>query len=681
MRSDFPKAGELPNETSKLMEEAFQRMIAEVEDYAIILLDEAGNVVSWNKGAELVKGYSMDEIVGKNYAVFYPQEDKDSHLPEKLLTLARKNGKAHHEGWRIRKDGSGFWGSVSITAVHDEKGKVIRFLKVTRNLTERKISENNNNKHSTEIKQKNEALKVSEDRYHKIIAEVQDYAIILLDTEGNILDWNKGAERIKGYTSEEIIGKNFRLFYRQEDRDANLPEKLLKEAVKNGSVTREGWRIRKDGSLFWGSVAITALHDDNGNNIGFLKVTRDLTDKRNNEDRLRNFTERLQRKNEELRLAQQEHQKMISEVQDYAIILLDKDGNIKNWNTGAEYIKGYSAKEIIGKNFNEFYTKEDREKKLPEQLLEEARDAGKVAHEGWRVRKDGSRFWGSVVITALHDQHGNVMGFSKVTRDLTEKKKADDALRSSAEQLNIKNRTLEKLNAELSSFNYVASHDLQEPLRKIQTFATRLREKEELSGNGEEYLEKIKTGAAQMQNLIAALLSYSQVSNDTSTFERIDLNEVVQTVKGDLEIAIQEKKAVIQSADLPVILGVPHQLHQLFQNLLANALKFSKTDQPSIIKINTRVVKTSDVPGLISTSNRTCHQISVSDNGIGFDPEFSNKIFEVFQRLHPKNTFGGTGIGLAIVKRIMENHHGVVFAEGESNGGATFNLYFPITDT
>lgn len=522
------------------------------------------------------------------------------------------------------------------------------------------------------IVMKNEARGLSEERYHKMIAEVRDYAIFLLDNNGKVLDWNLGAEKLKGYTASEITGKSFRLFYPKEDRDANVPEKLLEEARKNGSVSLEGWRIRKDGSAFWGSVVITALHDEDGNSIGFSKVTRDLTDRKNAEDRLINIAN-------ELRKSEARYHGMIAEVQDYAIILLNTKGEIENWNAGAENIKGYSAKEIVGKSFKLFYTSEDRENKLPERLLEEARKSGKVIHEGWRVRKDGTRFWGSVVITALHDPQGNVIGFSKVTRDLTERKEAEDTLRLSAAQLDLKNKTLERLNEELLSYNYVVSHDLKEPLRKIQTFATRMEQQEELSGSGKDYLEKIKTSSAQMQNLIEDLLSYSTVSNDPTKFEQIDLNEILQTVKKDLEIAIVEKKAEIQTTDLPVLYGIPLQFHQLFLNLLGNALKFSKTNEHPVIKIYARVVEGPDIPTTPASTFTKYHHISISDNGIGFESVYSTKIFEVFQRLHTKNNFTGTGIGLAIVKKVVKNHNGIVLAEGQPNVGATFHLYLPFT--
>jgi PAS domain S-box-containing protein len=665
-------------EQSSDVEQSFENVFGEVEDYAIIVLDPQGTILTWNKGAEKIKGYSASEITGKNYRMFYTKEDKENNLSEKLLEAARKQGRINYEGWRVRKDGTRFWGSVTLTALHNDQGGIRGFLKVTRDLTDKKMAEDYHSNYVEELKLKNEELKKSEERYHKMISEVIDYAIILLDKDGKVLDWNKGAEKLNGYSPKEIIGKSFRLFYPKDEKDSQLPERLLAEAVKNGSTAHEGWRIRKDGKRFWGSVAITALHDDQGGIIGFSKLTRDLTDKKIAEDKVSNVHEELRQANEQLKQSEERYHKMIEEVQDYAIILLSKDGEIQNWNAGAQVIKGYKASDIIGKNFRIFYPQEDRDRKLPEQLLDIARKNGKATHEGWRVRKDGTYFWGSVVITALHNASRELIGFSKVTRDLTEKKAAEDALKSNAAQLDLKNKTLERLNEELSSFTHVASHDMKEPLRKIQSFAARIESAGFAPDKAKEYIEKIKSSALRMQNLIDDLLSYSQVSNDTSNMEKVDLNKVLQAAKSDLEVAINDKHAIIDSDRLPAVMGINYQLHQLFLNLLSNAVKFSKPDEAPYIVIKAEIIKGPDIPGDGEEGNNKYHHISIRDNGIGFEHHDNDRIFEAFQRLHPRHSFSGTGIGLAIVKKVIENHNGIVSAEGKPGVGATFHLYLPV---
>jgi PAS domain S-box-containing protein len=659
--------------------ETAEDLLNEVEDYAIIKLDVKGAIRSWNKGAENIKGYNAKEIIGRNYRIFYTQEDKAAKLSETLLEEARLKGRTNYEGWRVRKDGTRFWGSMTLTALHDKNGNVKGYLKVTRDLTARKTAEDKYSNFVEELRIKNRELKKSEERYHKMVSEVRDYAIILLDNDGRILDWNKGAESLKGYTSNEIVGKNFRLFYPKEEKDNGLPGQLLSEAAKQGSVVHEGWRIKKDGTRFWGNVVITALHDEDNNIIGFSKVTRDLTEKKVAEDKLSNLLEELRQANEELKFSEERHHKMIGEVLDYAIILLDPSGNIQNWNSGVQFIKGYKPGEIIGKNFSVFYTKADQKNGLPRQLLSEAESKGKVSHEGWRVRKDGTQFWGSVVITALHGDDNSIIGFSKVTRDLTDKKKAEDLLKRNAAQLELKTKALERVNGELLAFTYVASHDLKEPLRKIKTFASRIKDVGYSPVRSEEFMEKIIGSANKMQSLIENLLAFSQVSNDESTFETVNLNEVLDSVKNDLELLISEKQAVIKCDKLPVITGVNFQMHQLFLNLISNAIKFAREGEPPYIEIKAQTLKGPEVPTLESDAqSNNYYFITVSDRGIGFPQEHADKIFEAFHRLNKKGPIAGSGIGLAIVKRIVENHNGIISAEGAPGEGAVFNMYFPL---
>lgn len=672
----FSKNEESGTASPNIQDERFHHLIEDVDDYAIFLLDKSGIIATWNKGAQKIKGYQPQEVIGRSFKIFYAKEDREAQLPDRLLNLAETTGKASHEGWRVRKDGTRFWGSVTITAIHNERNEVSGYLKLTRDLTERKIAEDKLSNFVEQLTLKNEELKQSEQRYHKMVSEVSDYVIILLDKTGKILDWNKGAEKIKGYKPAEIIGKNFKQFYTTEDREKKVPESLLVQAKRNGSATHEGWRIRKDGTRFWGSVAITALHDDNGDVFGFSKVTRDLTDRKIAEDRLNNIAEELKYKNEELRQSEERYYRMISEVRDYAIILLDTQGNIQNWNAGAEQIKGYKREEIVGKNFEQFYQESDRKAGFPKQLLREAAEKGRVLHEGWRVRKDGTKFWGNVVITALHNDNNDIIGFSKVTRDLTAKKRSDDLIQANALELDKKNKSLERLNEEVSSFAYVASHDLKEPLRKIQTFTSRIHDEQDPL-RVKEFAEKIRESATRMQKLMDDLLSYSQVSNDTSIFAEIDLNDIVTSVRNDLDLLINEKNASFVVGKLPLIRGVDFQWHQLFSNLFTNSLKFSKASVPSVITITSTKVPGKEIPLGLVNDLRTYHNISIADNGIGFEEQHAKKIFDVFQRLHSKSEFSGTGIGLAIVKRVVENHGGIITAGGEPGVGATFDIYIP----
>lgn len=492
--------------------------------------------------------------------------------------------------------------------------------------------------------------------YKKLVEEIQDYAIIVMDKAGIIQNWNQGAHKIKLYTEEEIVGKHFSVFYLAEDLASNLPQKLLAEAEDKGRAAQEGWRKRKDGSVFWASVVITAIHDDAGGVIGFCKVTRELTDKKNAEDRLR--------------MSEERYHKMIAEVQDYAIILLTVDGVIENWNAGAEKIKGYTADEIVGKKFELFYTPADREDGLPGKLLKIAAEEGKATHQGWRVRKDGTMFWGTIVITALHNKEGGIIGYSKVTRDLTQQKIAEEKLAAYTAELENQNRELEQ-------YAYVASHDLQEPLRKIRTFADLIKENIDDKEFVNKYFEKLSSSAARMTEMVKSLLNYSRLSKDKPVDASVNLHDVLEEVKQDFELLIEEKQAGIVIKDLPHVAGNHIQLVQLFSNLVGNSLKFSK--EPPVIKIEAAVVDKlpiTDAP--VSLQEKKYYHISVEDNGIGFEEEYSKLIFSLFQRLHGKQDYAGTGIGLALCRKIVENHNGFINAVSQPGKGARFNIYLPV---
>ena len=306
---------------------------------------------------------------------------------------------------------------------------------------------------------------------------------------------------------------------------------------------------------------------------------------------------------------------------------------------------------------------------MPDLLISEARKNGRATREGWRVRKDGTRFWGSVAITALHDDEGNIIGFSKVTRDLTERKQAEDTLREYTLELEAQNRELEQ-------FAYVASHDLQEPLRKIQTFSEIIQKNLDNAATVNRYLGKMNASAKRMGELIKSVLNYSKVSREGQGMSDVSLHSIVDDVIRDFELLIQEKNALIEIGDLPVIRGFPLHLNQLFANLIGNSLKFTNT-QP-IMKISARVVgKEAVVKRPDSLTGEQFVEVIVSDNGIGFDEQFEKQIFTMFQRLHGKHEYAGTGIGLAICKKIMENHGGHITARSKMGEGATFYLYFP----
>jgi len=512
------------------------------------------------------------------------------------------------------------------------------------------------------------------------VTEEQTEGVLLYDL-GN-KQWNIPALR---ELLEDIIPKNSK-FYNYEVKHTFLS---LGEKIMSLNASRVIQNAHREQLILLVIADITEVRqlivEKELREKELLK--KEIKERKKEKLRLENAVEERTRElkvaNETLKISEEKYHRMVKEVQDYSILYLSKEGIIENWNEGARRIKGYTADEILGSNFSIFYTEMDRKNKLPEKLLREAAKNGAVKHDGWRQRKDGSVFWGNTLITALHDEKNKVVGFSKVTRDLTDKKRADDRIKEANEELKRKNTELQKLNKELESFTYVSSHDLQEPLRKIQTFSGIILEKENenLSKNGKNYFRLMLQSAERMRQLIQDLLAFSHISAAERIFENMDLNIIIEEVKGEFKDEIIEKHAVIEVKDLCVVHIIPFQFRQLMHNLIGNALKFSSPNRPPLMKIRSKIVKYSElhIEGL-PPLDEYCH-ISIEDNGIGFEREFENKIFEVFQKLHAKDEYTGTGIGLAIVKKIVDTHNGVITALGELNKGATFNIYIPVLQT
>lgn len=383
--------------------------------------------------------------------------------------------------------------------------------------------------------------------------------------------------------------------------------------------------------------------------------------------------ENLKHQLEELRKSEERYHRMIEEVEDYAILLLDANGIVQNWNKGAQKIKGYREDEIVGKSFSNFYFDEDRKRGLPQQLLEEARTNGRATHEGWRCRKDGSRFWGSIVITALHDKEGNVVGFSKVTRDLTERKDAEDKLKQYASQLEFQNKELEQ-------FAYAASHDMKEPLRKIHFYNQFVIEHaaDVLDAKCGDYLQRSILAAERLTRLIEDLLTYSRTESPADSFEETNLDELVEEIVLSHKDLTERNELQIEKETLPVISAIPFQFKQLFDNLVNNSINYKHPERKSIIRITCDKLNGASIQHEEADKSKDYYKISLQDNGVGFDQEHALRIFEIFQRLQNLSGYRGSGIGLALCKKIVQNHGGFITATGKAGKGARFDVYIPL---
>jgi PAS domain S-box-containing protein len=513
--------------------------------------------------------------------------------------------------------------------------------------------------------------------FRLLVESTTDYAIFMLDPQGHIVSWNAGAERIKGYTADEIVGQHFSIFYPPDAVARNWPQTELEIATREGRFEDEGWRVRKGGTHFWANVVITALRDPSGQLVGFGKVSRDMTERRRAEHELRESDERF-------RL-------IIENTLDYGMFMLDPAGHIVSWNAGAQRIQGYSADEIIGQHFSVFYTPEAIARQWPQYELQEAARVGRFEDEGWRVRKDGTRFWANVVITALRDASGELRGFGKVTRDISERKAHQERIERLTQELERRvvelattNRELLQKTTENESFVYSVSHDLRAPLVNLQGFSQELtvtagellqlladpqvpaaiRERADtlISTDLAESLGFIRNSVQHLSNIIDGLLRLSRVGRVEYQVDKVDVSAVVADILASMHTTISASRATVTVGPLPTVQGDRHAIGQVFANILGNALKSLDPSRPGTIEI--------------SASNDEPPVFAVRDNGIGIPEEYRRKIFQVFQHVHPTRYRAGEGMGLAIVRRIVERHDGRIWFESAVGTGTTF--YFTL---
>jgi PAS domain S-box-containing protein len=621
----------------------YELLVQAVSDYAIYLLDEHGFVTSWNIGAERLKGYSPQEIIGQHFSRFFTREDQVSRVPERNLAQALADGRYETEGWLVRKDGSRFWAAATLQQVRDESGRLIGLAKITRDMTERVAAQ--------------AALLESERRFRLLVEGVIDYAIYMLDPSGVVTNWNTGAERLKGYTPEEIVGQHFSKFYTKEDRANGLPARVLETAAREGRFEAEGWRVRKDGSRFFASVVVDAIRSPTGRLEGFAKVTRDITERRAAQDALRD--------------SERQFRMLIGSLHDFAVYMLDPNGIVTSWNAGAERIKGYTSEEIVGQHFSRFYTERDRAAGVPSRALYTAGVDGGFEAEGWRVRKDGSIFWANVVINAIRDERKTLLGFAKITRDITERRNAQIALQEAQRQL----AHSQKMDA-LGHLTGGVAHDFNNLLMVISGHLPTLKKAVAENLGAARALEAIELAARRGESLTRQLLTFAR--RQTVRPKVISLADRVEVVRTLLARSLGGgvSLTVMAPADLWRVKVDESEFELAILNVALNAR--DAMPEGGIITITAENVQLAEAD---TGANLTGDFVAlhVADTGSGIAPDVLPKVFDPF--FSTKTGSGkGSGLGLSQVHGFVHQSGGTVTVDTEIGKGTVITLYLPRSD-
>ncbi|HJU83809.1 MAG TPA: PAS domain S-box protein [Holophagaceae bacterium] len=625
------RARRLAQERLSVSEARFRLLIENAVDYAILMLDPVGRVESFNQGAERIKGYRSEEILGEPFSRFYLPEDVAAGRPQAMLETAAREGRVEEEGWRVRKDGSRFWANVVINAIHDEKGGLRGFSKVTRDLTERRRVE--------------QELERSERRF-RLLADRAPVGIYQFEPGSGAFFGNAElcaqAGLPPGSSREELRS-------RLHPEDASRVLAAFASSLETGAIFDEEYRyLHPEGREVWVHGQGSAVRDPEGHVASFIIISQDITRRRAAEERVRQSEERF---------------RALAESASDAIVSTDDQGRIVYWNQAAGTIFGHSAEEALGQPVTLIIPREFRE----------AHDAGMVRHlatgethvigrtvELQGLHRDGRAL--PVEISLSSWTQASRTFFTALIRDISARKATEAAVRDL-------NRDLVAANGELEAFAYSVSHDLRAPLRHIDGFVSLLKGRigEASDPKVAHYLEVISGAAKQMGVLIDELLTFSRMGRAEVAAENFDLDVLVRGVVEELAPDCEGRNIAWHIKGLPRVHGDPALLRLALHNLLGNALKF------------TRKV---ELPRIEVTAQRRPGEwtLRISDNGAGFDMQYADKLFGVFQRLHRQDEFEGTGVGLANVARIVQKHGGRVSAEGAVGRGATFLITLPLPE-
>ena len=613
-------------------DERYRMLLDGVHDYAIFMMDAQGKVVSWNAGAERIKGYTAKQIIGQNFSCFFPAEDIERGRPEEVLRMTAASGRHEEQGVRVRKDGSRFLASLTFTALRDPAGNLRGFSEFSHDLSESMAS----------------------DAKYRGLLEAAPDAMVVVNQRGEIVLLNVQAEKQFGYSRDELVGQKVKNIIPE-----GFAERLIADATRSTAealAQQMGMGIelsgrRKDGSEFPIEIMLSPLESAEG--ILVTAAIRDISVRRAAEKHLVQMEGRY---------------RGLLEAAPDAMVVVNQGGEIVLVNVQAEKQFGYSRDELVGQKVKNIIPEGFAERLIADATRSTAEALAQQIGMGIELsgrRKDGGEFPIEIMLSPLESAEGILV--TAAIRNISARKKSEEdnaelerRVEERTKQLGVANQVLEQSNVELKQFAYVASHDLQSPLRSISGFVQLLQLEYEgkLDEQAQDWIRRTVHSIEQMQTLIRDLLSYSRVDARSRPFTQIPFVEIVNDALTLLDSSIHDSGAQVTWDTLPVIMGDRSQLVQLVQNLIGNGLNY-RGDQPPRIHV--------------SAERRGAEwMFSVRDNGIGIDPKYHEQIFEIFKRLHDQKEYPGTGIGLAVCRRVVNRHGGKIWVESEPGHGSTF---------